>query len=125
MDKKEFFEQAEKALNQAFDATKKSVKIVAEKAGEAAHITKLLVEKVTLEHRMSKQFARIGSSLYEKAIRQGKESLLQDGEIRGLLEETRELESSLARVEATLETEKKQKRTASRPVSKSSSSRKK
>lgn len=101
------------------------MKLVAEKAGEAAHVTRLLIEKATLEHRMSKQFARIGSSLYEKAVRQGKGSLLQDSEIRNLVEETQDLESALARVEATLETEKKQKRASSRPMSKPSSSRKK
>lgn len=126
MDKKEFLEKAEKALNQAFEATKKSMKVVAEKAGEATHITKLLVEKVSLEHRMSRQFARIGSSLYEKAVRQGKDTLLQsDGEIRDLLEETREVESALARIEATLETERKQKRSPARSAGKASPSRRK
>ena len=57
MDKQELYQKAEKALNQAFETAKKSIKVVSEKAGEAANITKLLVEKVTLEHRVSRRFA--------------------------------------------------------------------
>jgi len=65
MDKKELFERAEKALNQALEAAKKSAKIVAEKAGEAAQVTKLLVEKASLEHRVTKQLTRLGGRVYE------------------------------------------------------------
>ena len=112
MDKKEFFEKAEQALNQAFEAAKRSVKVVAEKAGEAAHVTKLLVEKVSLEHRVSKQFARLGGCVYEKAARQGRETFLKDPEIQSLVEEVKRLEEELAHVESSLTSEKKQKKAA-------------
>jgi len=110
MDKQELYQRAEKALNQAFETAKKSIQLVAEKAGEAAHVTKLLVEKVTLEHRVTKQFARLGGCVYEKAARQGRESLLEDPEVRNLVEETQKLEAELARVETNLEGEFKQKK---------------
>lgn len=111
MDKQELYQRAEKALNQALEAAKKSVKLVAEKAGEAAHVSKLLVEKLNLEHRVTKQFARLGGCVYKKAARQGRESFLQDSEIRSLIEEARKLESELSRVEETLASERKQKTT--------------
>ena len=111
MDKQELYQRAEKVLNQTLEAAKKSVKLVAEKAGEAAHVSKLLVEKLNLEHRVTKQFARLGGCVYEKAARGGKESFLQDPEVRGLVEEAEQLESELARIEATLASERKQKRT--------------
>jgi len=109
MDKKELFEKAEKALNQAFEAAKKSAQIVAEKAGEAAHVTKLLVEKVSLEHKVTKQFARLGGCVYEKSAREGKQSLIQDPEVRSLVEEAKELEEELAQVEAQLQAETQSK----------------
>ncbi len=118
MDRQELYQRAEKALNQALEAAKKSVKLVAEKAGEAAQVSKLLVEKLSLEHRVTKQFARLGGCVYEKAAREGRESFVQDPEIRSLVEEARKLESELSRVEATLASERKQK-TAPRTRAKS------
>lgn len=110
MDKKELFEKAEQALNQAFEAAKKSAKAVAEKAGEAAHVTKLLVEKVSLEHRVTKQFTRLGGCVYEKTAREGKNSLIDDPEVRSLVEEAKKLEGDLARIEAELERETQAKK---------------
>lgn len=107
MDKKEFYQKAEQALNKALEAGKQSAKVIAEKAGEAAHVTKLLLEKVTLEHRVSKQFAQIGGRVYEKASREGQTSLAEDSEIKKLIEETNKLESELAQVESKLDQEKK------------------
>lgn len=103
MDKKELFDRAERALNQAFDTAKKSARLVVEKAGMAAQVTKLLVEKSNLEHRVTKQFVRIGSSVYEKAVRQGPGPFPDDSELRDLVEETKGLEEKLAHIEAELE----------------------
>ena len=112
MDKKEFFQKAEQALNQAFESAKKSAKLVAEKAGEAAHVTKLLVEKLSLEHQVTKQFTRLGGCVYEKISRQAPSPLLKDPEIQGLVEEVKKLEAELSGVEGALENEKKQKKVA-------------
>ncbi len=111
MDKHELYQKAEKAFNQAFELTKHSVKIISEKAGEAAHITKLMIDKATLEHRVTKQFAQIGSRVYEKSA-QGAGVSEQDGEIRNLIEETRRLDGQLSQVEAELEKELHRKKTA-------------
>ena len=110
MDKKEFYEKTEQALNQAFEITKKSAKVVAEKAGEAAHITKLLIEKLTLEHKVTKQFARIGGRVFEKTAREGQQTFAQDPEIKSLIEDTKKLETELAQVEAALGQEQKKKK---------------
>lgn len=109
MDKQELYQRAEKVLNQALEAARKSVKLVAKKAGEAAQVSKLLIEKLNLEHRVAKQFTRLGGCVYEKAAREGRESLVQDPEILSLVEEAKRLESELSRIEAALESEKKQR----------------
>ncbi len=108
MDKNSLYEKTEKAINQAFEAAKKSVKVVSEKAGEAAHVTKLLIEKASLEHRVSKKFAQLGSRVYEKALRESRDVSLSDDEIKNLVEETRLLDAELAKVDADLEKERKQ-----------------
>ena len=112
MEKKEFFEKAEKALNQAFEAAKKSAKVVAQKAGGAAHVTKLLMERLSLEHQVTKQFTRLGGRVYEKATQGGRESLLKDREIDDLVDEVKRLETELSHIESELEREKKQKKVA-------------
>ncbi len=109
MKKNSIYEKAERAINQAFETAKYSVKAVSEKAGEAAHVTKLLIEKAKLEHRVSRQFAQLGNRIYEKALREGKTLSLADKDIRSLIEETRKLDVELAQVEATLERERKEK----------------
>ena len=106
MDKRTLYEKAEKALNQAFEVAKQSAKMLSEKAGEAAHITKLLIEKVTLEHRVSKKFAEIGNQVCEKVLREGKNVSSSDSDLKRLIEETKQLEVELAQVEAKLERER-------------------
>ena len=114
MNKEELYRRAERTLNQALEVAKKSIKVVAEKAGEAAQVTKLLVEKAALEHRVTRQFTRLGGALYEKVVREGQETLLEDSEIRELIEEAKKLEDDLVRVEETLEGEQKQKKSSKR-----------
>ncbi|HTL47680.1 MAG TPA: hypothetical protein VL688_06415 [Verrucomicrobiae bacterium] len=105
MDKKTLYEKAEHAFNQAFEAAKQSVKVVSEKAGEAAQVTKLLIEKAALEHRVTKKFAQIGSSVYEQSTREGRIDAGNE-RVKALIEETKKLDAELARVEAALEQEK-------------------
>lgn len=101
MERKELYEKAEKAINQAFELTKQSVKVLSEKAGEAAQITKLMIEKATLEHRVSKQFTRLGSRLYED-LSQGSAAVAEDKEITSIFQETQKLAGELSRVEEQL-----------------------
>lgn len=110
MDKKTLYEKAEKAFNQAFEATKKSVKVFSEKAGEAAHTTRHLVEKAALEHKVTKKFAQLGNLVYERACKKSEKTIdLDEQEIKDLIEETKKLDVELAQVEALLENERKQK----------------
>ena len=110
MEKEELYKKAEKSLAQAFEVAKQSVKTVSEKAGEAASITKLLIEKASLEHKVTKQFAKLGSRIYQSASENSGNELLQDPEIKAVIEETRGLDKELAKVEAALEQEKKKKK---------------
>lgn len=112
MDNKELFDKAEKALNNAFEAVKQSIKIVSEKTGEAAHITKLMIERVSLEHRVNKKFAQLGNCVYDLSVRQGRAVSASDPDIQKLVDETRKLDVELAQVEAEIETETKKKKTA-------------
>ena len=109
MDKKTLYEKTEKAINQAFEAAKQSVKTVSEKAGEAAHVTKLLIEKATLEHRISKKFAELGNRVYEKSLREGQNAAFSDSDIKNIIQDTTKLDVELSQVEATLEQERKTK----------------
>ena len=106
MDKENLHKKAEQAINQAFDMAKFSAKVFSEKAGETANTTKLLIEKMTLEHKVTKQFAKLGNCIYEKSTRQGKSVSTSDREIKGLIDETKKLDSKLAAVEATLDKER-------------------
>ena len=106
MDKKDIYQKVERAINQAFETTKQAVKIVSEKAGEAAHVTQLLIEKATLEHRVSRQLAKLGHYAYEKAVREGKSVSLKDSEFKKLSDEAQKLDIELAQVEANLEQER-------------------
>ena len=106
MEKDSLYEKAEKAINHAFETAKHSVKTVSERAGEAAYVTKLLIEKASLEHRVSRKFARLGSCVYEKAQRKGEEISAEDTQIKALIEETKQLDVELALVEAELEKER-------------------
>ena len=110
MDSRTLYEKAEKAINQAFEAAKVSVKTVSEKAGEAAHVTKLLIEKAAMEHRVSRKFAELGNRIYEKATREGKTVSISDADIKRLIDETQCLDVELAQVEAALEQEQKKGR---------------
>lgn len=111
MEQKDLYEKAEKAINQAFEVTKQSVKVISEKAGEAAHITRLLLEKASLEHRVSKKFAEIGGWVYQHSLREGQEISVKDPAVKGLVEDARKLDLSLSQVEATIEEERRQKKT--------------
>lgn len=107
MDNKDLYQKAEKALNQAFDAAKQSVKVVSEKAGEATHLTKLYIEKLSLEHKVNKKLTELGNSVYQQAVREGKTVDLEEEKTKSIVAETKELDKELASVEATLQQELK------------------
>ena len=109
MDKKEFYAKSEKIINETFEVVKKYAKVVAEKTGEAAHITRLLIQKATVEHQMAKAFSQLGSQVYQTAVRQGEKLELETPEIQKVLGEIKKLDTELGQVEAVLEKERKVK----------------
>lgn len=119
MDKKTLYDKAEKALNQAFEAAKKTGKAAREMAGEAAHITKLHIDKMKLEHQVNRRFAELGNHVYEKAVKSNSASVsLEDKEIQAIIEATKKLDAELEEIEANIERERqsKSKKTAPKKV---------
>jgi hypothetical protein len=109
MDKKEFYAKSEKIINETFETVKKYAKVVAEKTGEAAHVTRLLIQKATLEHQMAKAFSQLGSQVYQTTVRQGGTLELDAPEMQKVFGEIKKLDTELGQVEAVLEKERKVK----------------
>jgi hypothetical protein len=109
VDKKEFYAKSEKIINETFETVKKYAKVMAEKTGEAAHVTRLLIQKAALEHQMTKAFSQLGSQVYQTAVRQGEKLELEVPEVQKVLEEIKKLDTELGQVEAVLEKERKVK----------------
>ena len=109
MDKKEFYAKSEKIINETFEVVKKYAKVVAEKTGEAAHVTRLLIQKATLEHQIAKAFSLLGSQVYQTTVRQGEKLELGAPEIQKVLGEIKKLDTEHGQVEAVLEKERKVK----------------
>ncbi len=109
MDKKEFYAKSEKIINETFETVKKYAKVVAEKTGEAAHVTRLVIQKATLEHQMAKSFSQLGSQVYQTTVRQGEKLELGAPEVAKVIEEIKKLDTELGQVEAVLEKERKVK----------------
>lgn len=107
MDKKEFYAKSEKIINETFETVKKYAKVVAEKTGEAAHVTRLLIQKATLEHQLAKAFSQLGSQIYQTAVRQGEAVEIQAPEVQKVMGEIKKLDTELGQVEAVLEKERK------------------
>ncbi|MBU9889380.1 MAG: hypothetical protein KTQ49_05895 [Candidatus Omnitrophica bacterium] len=109
MDKNEFYKKSEKIINETFVKVKWYAKVAAEKAGEAAHTTNLLLQKLSLEHQLAKRLSQLGSKVYQEAVREGKVISLEDALVKKIVEETKQVDTQLAQVEALLEAERKAK----------------
>jgi SMC interacting uncharacterized protein involved in chromosome segregation len=108
MDKKELQETAEQIINKAYEMTKKTAKAISEKAGEAAHVTKLMVEKITVEHKISQKMTRLGNSVYGEISNDGKDSLALTGDVKQLVGEIKGLEGELAQLREELSKARRQ-----------------
>ena len=80
---------------------------MAEKTGEAASITKLLIRKKTLEYQIAKCFSRLGNQVYQQMVRQGEAVSLNSQDIQKIVDEAKKLDAELAQVEVVLEKERK------------------
>jgi Xaa-Pro aminopeptidase len=98
----------------ALETAQKSVEMLMEKAEDTAEVIKLRLEKTRLEREISKKFAELGSKLYEKAVREGKEAgILQDHEVQQQIEELKRLDRELAHTQALMDRELEQQARAS------------
>lgn len=120
MDKKEFYAKSEKIINETFETVKKYAKIVAEKTGEAASVTKLLIQKATLEHQIAKACSQLGSKIYDKAVRKAETFSLEDKELKTVVDDIQKLEQQHNDVELVLEKERNKLKSSKPRASKKS-----
>lgn len=115
-DKKQHYQRAEKVIHHAFESAKISVKIFSEETGDSSRLTDLLLEKTSLEHQIARQFALIGSRVYKNLQQEGRKSQKADVDIERLMIEAQRLELELARVEAALEEERRERKSGHKVV---------
>jgi hypothetical protein len=100
------YDRVVKGMETALGTAQKSVEILMEKAEDTAEVIKFRLERARLEREISKKFAELGSKLYEKAVREGKEhGILQDAEVQSLIEDLKRMDRELAHTQARLERE--------------------
>lgn len=102
---KTLWQRVNEGFEKGMDLTAKSAEAFAEKAGETAQMAKYRIEIMRLEYQISRKFARLGSMVYEKAIREGEKSPTRDPEVINLIEDVKRLETDLAQTQSLLEKE--------------------
>jgi hypothetical protein len=100
------YDRVVKGMEVALDTAQKSVEALMGKAEDTAEVIKVRLEKTRLEREISKKFAELGSKLYEKAVREGREQgILQDSEVQRLIETLKQMDRELAHIHALEEQE--------------------
>jgi len=108
------YDRVVKGMEVALETAQKSVEVLMGKAEDTAEVIKFRLEKTRLEREISKKFAELGSKLYEKAVREGKEAgILQDTEVQKLIESLKHLDQELAHIQALEDQEMEKQRSAS------------
>jgi hypothetical protein len=108
------YERVVKGLELALGTAQKSFEVVMVKAEDTAEVIKFRLEKTRLEREISRKFAELGSKLYEKAVREGKEvGILQDPEVQNLIESLKRLDQDLAHIQALEDQEMEKQKSAS------------
>lgn len=100
------YDRVVKGMEVALETAQKSVEALMGKAEDTAEVIKLRLEKTRLEREISRKFAELGSKLYEKAVREGKEAgILQEPEVQRLIEDLKRMDRELAHTQALMEQE--------------------
>ncbi len=100
------YDRVVKGMEVALETAQKSVEVIMGKAEDTAEVIKFRLEKTRLEREISKKFAELGSKLYEKAVREGKEAgILQDAEVQDLIDNLKRMDRELAHIQALEEQE--------------------
>lgn len=96
-------------------ATLGAFKSASEKAAETTHQAQQKYHRSALQAGIMRQFGELGSKIYEKALRQDVKNPLEDPEVQALIEEIKPLDNELARVEASIEKEAREKKEKAEP----------
>jgi hypothetical protein len=108
------YDRVVKGMEVALETAQKSVEALMGKAEDTAEVIKFRLEKVRLEREISKKFAELGSKLYEKAVREGREEgILQNPEVQALIESLKQMDQQLAHMHALEEKEMEKQARAS------------
>jgi hypothetical protein len=108
------YDRVVKGMEAALETAQKSVEVLMGKAEDTAEVIKFRLEKTRLEREISKKFAELGSKLYEKAVREGKEAgILQETEVQNLIDSLKRLDRELAHIQALEDQELEKQRSAS------------
>jgi hypothetical protein len=100
------YDRVVKGMEVALETAQKSVEVLMEKAEDTAEVIKFRLEKTRLEREISKKFAELGSKLYEKVAREGKEEgILRDTEVQKLIDDLKQMDQELAHTQARMEQE--------------------
>jgi hypothetical protein len=108
------YDRVVKGMEAALETAQKSVEVLMGKAEDTAEVIKFRLEKTRLEREISKKFAELGSKLYEKVVREGKEAgILQDPEVQNLIDSLKRFDMELAHIQALEDQEMAKQRSAS------------
>jgi hypothetical protein len=108
------YDRVVKGMEVALGTAQKSVEVLMGKAEDTAEVIKVRMEKARLEREISKKFAELGSKLYEKAVREGKEEgILRESEVQDLIESLKRMDQELAHIQAFEEQEMEKQARAS------------
>ena len=102
---KTLWQRVSEGFDRGVELATKSAEAFAEKAGETAQATKCRIEIIRFEHQISRKFAKLGSVVYDRAIREGEKNPMRDLEVVNLIEDVKRLEADLAQVQSLLEKE--------------------
>ena len=102
---KTLWQSVGEGFERGMESARKSAEALAKKAGETAQVTKQKLEIIRLEHQISRKFAKLGGTVYEKGVREGKKDPMSDPEVKSLINDLRKLETDLAQIQALLEEE--------------------
>jgi hypothetical protein len=108
------YDRVVKGMEVALETAQKSVEMLMGKAEDTAEVIKFRLEKTRLEREISKKFAELGSKLYEKAVREGKEEgILRDSEVQKLIDDLKRMDQELAHTQARMDQEMEKEARAS------------
>lgn len=103
---KTLWQKVGEGFEKGMELARKSAEVLAEKAGETAQITRYKLQVIRLEHQISRKFAKLGSTVYERQSRNNGKNPMHDPEVIDLIDDLNRLESDLAQTQEAFERER-------------------